>query len=382
MTRTTISPFRRGRWYWARVPQLGKHGVQRALGTADRDVAVAICAFLRVLRDRRESFLLDQLVEGKTQIGAAYDAFRENRLDEFIRDLREGRRDEDLAPYVAKWQKEMARVRRPRPETRAKYLTQIRTLIPEGKPFPRSKFSSKAIRTWLAGLNVNATNRYRAAASSFAAYLVAEEVLPFNPVLQVKAQAEAEPRCRYLDQAEVEKVLKAITDPALRAYHALAACTAMERQALFRLTRRDIDTSSRTVLARGTKKAHRARTTHVYATWRWAWDLFAMWLKGAALLPDSRVFAHLTDEAMRGALADACTAVTIDDYRPHDWRHTWAVQALRDGLSIQTVSHQLGHRDAVMTLRVYGRFVPVASDFDTRNATLTATSKQSTGTDK
>lgn len=383
MSRVSVTPFLRGRWYWARVPRLGLTAVHCPLGTADKDKALAICAFILLMRDRRESFLLDAFVDRKATIGAAFDAFNANRLADFIRDLREGREDEDLAPYVAKWQAEMARVRRPNAESRAKYLKQVRTLIPEGKVFRRSALTKKAIRDWLAGMGVS-SNRYRAALSSFASYLVGEEILPFNPVLQVKAAREAEPRCRYLDQDEAQRVVNAITDPMWRAYHALAAATAMERQALFRLTRRDIDVEARTVLARGSKKPHRARTSHAYTRWNWAWDIFAGWLKGAALLPDTRVFGHrpehLLDRRMRRALDDACVNAEISDYRPHDWRHTWAVQGLRDGLAIQTVSHQLGHRDAVMTLRVYGRFIPTAADFSTDKVTRSVTSPQKTAT--
>ncbi len=54
-------------------------------------------------------------------------------------------------------------------------------------------------------------------------------------------------------------------------------------------------------------------------------------------------------------------------YTQHGHRHTWAVQAIRDGIPLHVVAHQLGHRDPTMTLRVYGRFVPTSSDY--RNAT-------------
>ena len=51
------------------------------------------------------------------------------------------------------------------------------------------------------------------------------------------------------------------------------------------------------------------------------------------------------------------------DYRCHDWRHTYAVQALRDGESPQVVAHQLGHKTAATVHAVYGRYVPIASDY-------------------
>lgn len=380
MSRTSITPFLRGRWFWARVPRLGLPGIQRPLGTADRSVAESVCSFLRVLRERRESFLLDAIVDGKVTIGAAFDAYRENRLETFIAETREGRRDEDLEPYVAKWQRELERRRNPSAESRAKYLKQVRTFIPEGERFPRSRLTPKSIKAWLAGLDVHAPNRYRAALSSFASFLVEEEVVPFNPVAQVKATKEAEPRCRYLDQVEARKLIDALAGTA-RVYHALAMATGLERQAMGRLRRRDVDLERMTVLARATKKAHRARTVTVYDRWLWAWTIFARDLERRALLPDALVFADASLDTYYRVLMAACKAIGVEDYHPHDHRHTWAVQALRDGLAIQTVASQLGHRDAVMTLRVYGRFIPTSADYaprpGPRPATYSATSTMS-----
>jgi integrase len=379
VTRTTVTPFLRGRTYWARVPRLGLVGAQRSLGTDDKSVAQAMCSFLQVLRGRRESFLLDALAQGRALIGDAFTAYQENRLDAFIGELREGRRDEDVAPYLEKWQKELARIGKPNAETRAKYLYQVRTFIPEGKPFARSRLTPKGIRAWLAGLDMRATNRYRAALSSFCQYLVSEEVVPFNPVLQVKAAKEAEPRLHYLDQTEARAILDGLTDLP-RVLHALAACTALERQALLALKRRDLDLTARTALARATKRAHRARTVSVYDRWSWAWQIVADYVKAHPMLPDAKVFAGLKASTAYFALKAAAKAAGRPEYTTHDWRHTWAVQALRDGLAIQTVSHQLGHRDAVMTLRVYGRFIPTAADFQARNLTLTATAAQESAT--
>lgn len=376
MSRTTVSPFLRGATYWARVPRIGLMSVQRSLGTGDLAKAREICGFLQAMRTRRESYLLDQLTKPKSPItvGEAFDAFIENRLEEFISDLREGRRDEDLEPHVAKWLREMERVRKPNAETRANYVRQVRTLIEEGKPFPRSRFTKPVLKEWLGGLSVTATNRYRAAASKFASYLVSEEILASNPVMKVEASKEAEPRTRHLDQREAKAVIDALTG-AHRAYHALSAATGLERQALERLRRSDIDLAAKTVFARATKKAHRTRTVTVYWRWEWAWEIVVAYLKANPMLPDARVFPQISKDGAIRALRTACTAVQIEDYRPHDWRHTWAVQGIRDGLAIMTIAHQLGHRDAVMTLRVYGRYQPVATDFQSRNATNTATTQ-------
>ncbi len=59
----------------------------------------------------------------------------------------------------------------------------------------------------------------------------------------------------------------------------------------------------------------------------------------------------------------------------HDLRHTYAVNALKRGLRAEVVARQLGHRDSSMVNRVYGRYLPDASDYDVP-ATSGATSNR------
>jgi hypothetical protein len=63
------------------------------------------------------------------------------------------------------------------------------------------------------------------------------------------------------------------------------------------------------------------------------------------------------------------------------WWHTYAVNALRNGLSATVVAHQLGHRDANLIWTRYGRFVPNATDYqkaiEADSATDPATYQQS-----
>jgi integrase len=46
---------------------------------------------------------------------------------------------------------------------------------------------------------------------------------------------------------------------------------------------------------------------------------------------------------------------------PHQMRHTFASLLLQEGAPITYVSHQLGHRDASITLRVYAHWLPEAT---------------------
>ena len=52
------------------------------------------------------------------------------------------------------------------------------------------------------------------------------------------------------------------------------------------------------------------------------------------------------------------------DYRLHDQRHSYAVRASRAGTPAEVVARQLGHANAVLVLKVYGRFMPGQQDRD------------------
>lgn len=366
--------------WWARVPHLKRDAVQRSLGVTDEAEAVEVCRFLEWLRGRgaRSAYLLDAMATGKAPILNAYAAYIEHWLEEYESELRHGIADPDLEPYVAKWDREMQRRKRPNAHTRGKYIKQVRTLLPEGVPFPRSAFTRQAIRQWLSGLPVAQPNRYRAALSSFASFLLFEDVLPTNPVREVPMARESEPRTVHLSPDDAETLCNAMEQP-YRALHALMIATGMELGAALASRRSDVTADS--AYARGTKREHRKRTCTVY--WRWT----AFWFRHVAeyvadrgLLPAAPIFADVTPwgayRKLKAALALPALKALPQDYRVHDHRHTWAVQAVRDGLALHTIAHQLGHQDASMVVKVYGRFKPTQSDFGSKpetSATDTAT---------
>lgn len=49
-------------------------------------------------------------------------------------------------------------------------------------------------------------------------------------------------------------------------------------------------------------------------------------------------------------------AIGKPDLHPHDLRHSYAVAALRSGMDVKTVQHNLGHKNAQMTLDVYAAY--------------------------
>lgn len=372
-----VTPFLRGNKWWARVPRLEKWAVQRSLdvggGKQNRDVALDVCTFLRWLKGRRESFLLDALASGRVRVGPAYTAYVENRLDQFITDLREGVKDADLEPLVAKWQKELERLKKPNAQTRAKYLRQVRTLVPAGQPFRRSQFTKQCVRDWLDNRGVGQPNRYRAALSSFAEFLVFEDVITANPVRQVRMAQESEPRTKHLSQKDARKLVDTFDDDRMRALHCAMLATGMEYGAASRVDVATITVDS--VYAAGSKTAHRKRTATIMNRWQWAWEHVRAFV--AAHANETHPFRQISVWHCRAALRRALKKAGLDEtYTTHDHRHTWAVQATRDGIAPHVIAYQLGHRDATMLSKVYGRFRPTRSDYDQKsgqNATVSAT---------
>ena len=60
----------------------------------------------------------------------------------------------------------------------------------------------------------------------------------------------------------------------------------------------------------------------------------------------------------------ACKLAEIEDYQLRDQRHSYAVRATRGGTPAELIARQLGHANAVLVLKVYGRFMPSQQERD------------------
>lgn len=69
--------------------------------------------------------------------------------------------------------------------------------------------------------------------------------------------------------------------------------------------------------------------------------------------------SHGTDQHRR-----ICKLLGLGDYQLRDSRHSWAVRAAKAGTPAEIIARQLGHVDATMVLKVYGRFMPSQHDRD------------------
>jgi hypothetical protein len=190
-------------------------------------------------RGLRALDLLVRVAANTLSLGTLFDVYRHNDLS----GLRVRLTDVDLAEHVAGWKAWLAD--RVKPDTSAHYVVQLRTLIPEGKSFLRSAFTAPRIASWLTsrmalvqkrkpsvtqksrrktdptprGVSADTKRKYKAAAQSFAAYLVEIGVLSANPVRGVSAPPQTRHKPIELELADVKRIV----DGAVPPYRALFA---------------------------------------------------------------------------------------------------------------------------------------------------------------
>ncbi len=82
---------------------------------------------------------------------------------------------------------------------------------------------------------------------------------------------------------------------------------------------------------------------------------------GAEWIDEGFVFTgrcgkHRHGIVLRKSLHSVGAKIVIPALHPHDLRHSYAVAALRAGIPIKAVQHNLGHASAAMTLDVYAKY--------------------------
>lgn len=315
-------------------------------GTRDEQTAVMVENFARwlVYKSTKERLALEVLT-GKIPLVKAFDFHNTGRLDDLLIVPKD---DPDLVPLLRDWQ------------GGERYKLQVGRLI--NGHFFASEFTRKRVAQFLSGLPYsNSTkNRHRAALSRFARWLIEQEILDTNPVRDVQMVKENPARMTWLERDDAKRLILAVQMP-YRAAIALMAATGMELQAVERVTRRDVDLDAGTVRARGGKNFWRDRV--VRGTEPWAWEIFADYAKD--FLPDAPLFGDVSRDTIRSHHHRASKVLKLPKTTLHDWRHSYAVWSLRDGLSYAVIARQLGHKDTTLLQTVYGKFVPDERDFET-----------------
>lgn len=66
--------------------------------------------------------------------------------------------------------------------------------------------------------------------------------------------------------------------------------------------------------------------------------------------------ANLDESSLQYAIEQVRAAMNLPGLRLHDLRHSYAVAALRSGIDVKTVQHNLGHKHASITLDIYASY--------------------------
>lgn len=150
-------------------------------------------------------------------------------------------------------------------------------------------------------------------------------------------------------------------------YRALAALregAGVEISAALNVKLTDLDLENHTVHVHGTKNEWRDRIVLV-EDWAWAFLLAAAKEK----VGNAPLFVEESGEAATYARARAehkagLKALGLNpSYTMHDARHSFAVRWMKEGRDPQLIANNLGHRDASMVLRIYGKYRPKAEDY-------------------
>jgi integrase len=171
---------------------------------------------------------------------------------------------------------------------------------------------------------------------------------------EITLPKKPEGRRRYLDEAEIAKLLAACAssrNPHLRPLVILAIHTATRQNELLSLTWDQVDlASARIVLAR-TKNGTPRGVPMNAATYATLVDLQPDAARRTGRLFPPHRGAGLRGSQIREAWEQARARAQLPDVRWHDLRHTGASHLVQRGASLQEVKELLGHSDLRMTLR-------------------------------
>ena len=362
-----MTPFRAaGRKVWkTRVSLPSGESRIFSCGTDDLETARQVVNVVRNLKRRRQWAPLEAVMERRITLARMFDAYEAGALDTLLNELS----DPDLSALIDEW------------PTNDAYRMQVRRMIPKGERYPASRFTRKSVSEFLATLTPHrqsakspvremsgsTKNRYRAALSVFARWLLEREVIEVNPVRDVRAAKPNPPRMVWLTREQAKRLIGALPGE-YAAMEALMAATGMELQSVKRLRRRDISLDLKTLAAHGTKTQWRDRV--VVATELWAWAIVEEHVR--SLTPDAICFTVRGDTLLK-THQRVSASLGLPETTLHDWRHSYAVWSLKDGVSPTAVARQLGHRDTNLLHTVYGRFIPEATDYLPRKSTHAGT---------
>jgi integrase len=162
-----------------------------------------------------------------------------------------------------------------------------------------------------------------------------------NPCLDVTAPKVHDERSQHLSPDQFRRVLAAAAE-SMKPIFALLTATGMRRSELLGCKWKYVD-ASRILLP--TSKNNEPKEVHLNV---FAQKVLASIPQGE---PDDLLFPDVTPEAVSMAFHRVCEVLKISDIRLHDLRHTFATWLRQNGVELDVIASQLGHRDLRMTKR-------------------------------
>jgi integrase len=162
-----------------------------------------------------------------------------------------------------------------------------------------------------------------------------------NPCVDVTAPTVHDERTQHLAPDQFRRVLAAAPEN-MKPIFALLTATGMRRSELLGCKWKYVD-GARILLP--TSKNDDPKEIHLNA---FAQKVLASIPEGG---PDDLLFPGITPEAVSMAFHRTCEILSISDIRLHDLRHTFATWLRQQGVELDVIASQLGHRDLRMTKR-------------------------------
>ena len=162
-----------------------------------------------------------------------------------------------------------------------------------------------------------------------------------NPCLDVTAPKVQDERSQHLSPDQFRRVL-ATAPESMKPIFALLTATGMRRGELLGCKWKYVD-GTRILLP--TSKNDDPKEVHLNA---FAQAVLASIPQGG---PDDLLFREASPEAVSMAFHRVCEILSISDIRLHDLRHTFATWLRQQGVELDVIASQLGHRDLRMTKR-------------------------------
>lgn len=335
------------------VPIAPKRWVMRSTGTRDPATVKRMQAMVDELGrfGARAWDLLAHVGRREWSLMELYERYQRHRGD--LAAVRAELHDVALADHVDAFLQHVTGQRAA--DTAHHYAVYVATLETVGLT-RASQLTVGALSRWLdtlpAALKPSTRRKYAAGVSAFCAWLVRAGHLSANPMRDVPKPAVGPGRVRFLDEADMVRLVDAMRSP-YRELSALIHGTSLDVSAAVALEVGAIDLATWGI----PHVRPKTQTPHTLLVAEWARPYARELVRGK--LPRATVGAGVSRWALSDEHRRACQALAIANYWLRDARHSWAVRAARAGMTPAQAAEQMGHRDGgVLFLKLYARYVP------------------------